>query len=296
MLETIRQFAHDRLLEFGVVESSRDQHLKYFLQLAEQAEPNLRRADQIVWLDRLETDLDNFRAALAWSLEQERHVETGLRLASALMWFWHHRAPREGVDWLERALLAEARTRGAVPPSQSRMLLRAKALNATALVMQMHGILAEQIERAEEALALSRELGDLGKPDVAFALWNLNVAAFRQQNLNRAQILAQEGLVLYQELGDQYGTAECVHALGCIALEVGDYELARIHHEEDLAFRNQLGDKDGMATAYSYLAGIAFRQGELDDAAAMYEKSLHLFQDVGDTWGVIYGGPSTWHA
>ena len=114
LLETIRQYAQDRLLERGEAEPTRDRHLNYFLQLAERAEPELRRADQIVWLDWLETELSNFRAALECALERERHIEVGLQLGTALMWFWSIRDhKREGGDWLERALSVGTHIRSA---------------------------------------------------------------------------------------------------------------------------------------------------------------------------------------
>jgi non-specific serine/threonine protein kinase len=174
LLETIRQYAHDKLLSCGELERTRDRLLNYFLCLAERAEPELRRADQIRWLDRLEGELDNLRAALGWALDSDRHVEAGLRLATALLWFWHARDhKREGSDWLQRALAAEERTRGAVPLSPSRVLTRARALNAASLLMGMHRRLAEFKALAEEALMLARGLGEPGKHSVAFALCHL---------------------------------------------------------------------------------------------------------------------------
>jgi non-specific serine/threonine protein kinase len=207
LLETIRQYARDRSLERSDVEEARDQHLRYFLQLAEQAEPELRRTDQIIWLDRLETELDNIRAALAWSLESERHVEAGLRLASALLWLWHiHSRWREGSHWLERELSAEVCTPGAKPHSEARSLARAQALNAAVFLIDNY---AKRVALAEEALALSRKLGDAGKRSMAFALWNLADLAHEQQDYSRARVLLEESLALYREAGDQFGMAQC---------------------------------------------------------------------------------------
>ena len=183
LLETIRQYAQDRLLERDEAETTRDRHLNYFLQLAERAEPELRRADQIAWLDRLEMELGNFRAALGWSLQRGCYAEAGLRLAAVLMWFWHIRDHKiEGIDWLERTLLAEACECGVEPRSQERTLARSQALNTSGFLLVMQGDLAKQKVLSEESFALARELGPHGRRSMAFALWNLASAAENQQD------------------------------------------------------------------------------------------------------------------
>ena len=110
LLETIRQYARERLQRRRRGELVRDRHLAYYLLLGEEAEPHLRGRDQVYWLDRMEAELDNLRIVLEWSLAGD--MEDGLRLAAALMWFWHIRgyAP-EGAEWLERLLEADARHR-----------------------------------------------------------------------------------------------------------------------------------------------------------------------------------------
>lgn len=283
LLETIRQYAHERLLEHGEVEQTRDQHLKYFLHLAELAEPELRQADQIVWLDRLEVELDNFRAALEWSLEHERHIEAGLRLAAALMWLWDLRDhKREGSNWLERVLSAEAHTRGSESLSQTRTLARAQAFNAAAFLMGVQGYFTKQDALATQGLELSRKLGDPGQRSKAFALWNLACVARIQQDYSRAHTLFEESLALYRQTKDAVGITHCLVALGDIALVEDDYDRAKILFEESLVLRKDIGDKNGMANAYLTLGEVAFGQGDFAQATALSELSLALYVEVGN--------------
>ena len=126
LLETIRQYAREKLLDAGTGVDVRTRHLNYYLELAEQAEPHLRGPDQVDWLDRLEAEIDNLRAALEWSGEDQ--VEKGLRIATSLKWFWHARVQSyQGVitDWLDRFLTAYP-TDEELP--QQRMLVWANAL------------------------------------------------------------------------------------------------------------------------------------------------------------------------
>jgi len=288
MLETIRQYAQDRLLERDEVGPTRDRHLSYFLQLAERAEPELRRADQVVWLDRLEADLSNLRAALEWSLQRDHLAEAGLRLAAMLMWFWHIRDRKfEGVDWLERTLLAEVQTRGIEPLSQARILARSNALNAAGFLTYIRGNHAKQVAFVEEGLALSRELGDGHRRSTAFAQWILADVAYGQQNIGRAQALFEESLALYQEIGDQFGVAECLYSLGDIMFRVGDDERATMLQERSLALRKEIGDKDGMAEIYRHLGRIALWKGDLHQAIQLTETSQTLFREVGNKWGMV---------
>ena len=157
MLETIRQYARDKLHDLGAGLHVRDRHLAYFLLLSEEAEPYLRSAEQAAWLDRLDTELDNLRLALEWSLA--RRVEEGLRLAAALFWFWHIRGhAREGGEWLVQLLAA-----GQWPPEQTispnRRLTRARALITAGFLLQFQSQPELAPPMLEEAVALLRGLG-----------------------------------------------------------------------------------------------------------------------------------------
>jgi predicted ATPase len=157
LLETIRQYAREKLAEGGENESIRNRHMKYFCQLVERFEPGLRGPDQVILLDGLERELDNLRAALEWSLDHG--VSTGLRLVSGLKWFWHLRSHwREGADWLDKLLRVEAETHSFRSDSESDAFYRAKTLLA---VTFLAGVLSEVQKgrvSAAESLAICEKL------------------------------------------------------------------------------------------------------------------------------------------
>jgi hypothetical protein len=165
MMETIRQYARDRMLESTEVETIRDQALDFYLALAEEAEPRLRGPEQMQWFDRFEVEHDNLRAALEWSLGKGR-VEKGLRLGAALTFFWER-----GGYWLEgrerlESLLIQ-------PEAAARTLMRANGLfTASVMMNSMHWAGGSDASRPylEEAIAIAREHGQAGKRLCALAL------------------------------------------------------------------------------------------------------------------------------
>jgi predicted ATPase len=277
MLETIRQYAREKLWAAGEGEMMRQRHLTYFVELAERAEPNLRAFDMGLWLDRLETELDNIRVALAWA--QESDVEAQLRIASALLWFWHIRGYKsEGVNWLERGLSIEAAERGDQSPMPSRAMIRGKALNATGILMgdALFGKIAEYFE---ESLALFKELGPAGKQGMAYALWGLAGRIENRETKKHEQVLS-----LFQEIGDKFGAAQCLTGIATLARFSGDLKRARAVGEEQLALRQEIGDKDGIANAQAQLGMTVSRQGDYQRARELYEASLAGFRNLGNTY------------
>ena len=280
MLETIRQYAHDKLWEAREGERLLQRYLSYFVELAERAEPNLRAFDMVIWLDRLEAEHSNIRAALEWALESD--IEAQLRLASALLWFWHIRGHKnEGNDWLERGLSIEATERGDQPLTPSRAMIRGKALNASGALMSMFFDFRKAQARLEESLALFRELRYAGKQGMAYALWGL--AGMRSEG-NRARNLLEQSLTLFRELMDKFGVAQCLDLLGEMALEEGDHTRARVNWEESLALRKDLGDKEGIGYVFCNLGHFARSQDDDQVATTLYEKSLALYREVGNRW------------
>jgi predicted ATPase/class 3 adenylate cyclase len=288
MLETIRQYAQEKLWAMGEGEMMLAHHLAYFVDLAERAEPNLRAFDMVMWLDRLEAEYDNIRIALG--LAQESHVEAQLRIASALWWFWHIRGYRnEGVDWLERVLSIEAAERGGQPLTPGRAMIRGKALYVAGFLRLMFWETDKGRMLSEESLALFRELGQEGKRGMAYALWNLGVVAGQQPDLHRMKELMQESLALFQDVGDKFGIAQSIPHVEATALVDIDYERARALAEESLALRKEIGDKDGIADALGTMGDIAFWQGDYKQATIRFEASLALFREVGDKHGLAGG-------
>jgi len=285
LLETIRQYARERLMETGGGEKIRERHLAYYQELTEQAEPELRGRNQVTWLDRLEKEVDNIRAALEWALDV--NVEASLQSASALLWFWHIRSRKsEGIDWLERALSVEIPEPDGAPLPLKRALLRGKAFNVIGSLLVMHGNPERGEAFSEKSLTIHQKLGSAGRQGIAHALWNLAQGSAHRENIDEAQELSEKGLALYRELNDKFGIAQCLDNLGSHRLMKGDYQQAKMIWEEDLALRKELGDKDGIAWTLTCLGELAFWQGDLEQARTLYAESQNVFREVGNQWAV----------
>ena len=278
MLETIREYALERLEMSGEAEALRRQHATYYLALAEAAEPKLTGGDRDIWLDRLVAEYDNLRAALEWSQTAEDDAEMGLRLAGALCWFWYHRGYwSEGRVRLEGAL---ERSSEATPSASAKALLGAGMLaSAQAEDTQANVLLAE-------SLTLFRALED--KHGSAWALCHLGGVAQRQGAGQQANALFAESLTLFRELGDKAGSAWVLNEMGNAARYQGNYAAARALLEESLELFRTLGDKWGTAWALRHLGGVAHGLGELDRAAQLFAECLALFREGGVKDGIGY--------
>jgi tetratricopeptide (TPR) repeat protein len=275
-LETVRQYARDKLMGSGEGAELRGRHLEWFLKLAEQAEPELYGAEQATWFDLLHSELDNIRAALEWSLGGEE-AEMGLRLAAALWYFWRVRAYwSEGREWLERAL---AMSSGASTPA------RAKALYGSGVIASDQGDYERAVALAQESLALCRELGDkVGITHSLFILaWYKGVY---QGNFEEAVKLFEEVVVLRREIGDKRGIAHSLFVKGGFVLRQGDYERAVSLGEEALALCRELGDKWGIAASLVTLGLVAFYQRDYDQAATLWREGLTLHWELKDKFSI----------
>ncbi len=277
LLETIREYARDRLIQAGEAEAVRRRQLDFFLRLAEMAEPGLRRADQVEWLARLEMEHDNLRMALKWSL-QSGALEAGWRIGGDLARFWYLRGYwNEGREWLERLLSQK----WDADLTLSAQRARAKALCGA-------GWLADDAKSATapytEALALWRKLGDSW--GTAFALRGLGAEEWNQGNLERATAYLDESLALFSELGDEWGTALAMFSLGWVAFNRDDTARAEKHWEEGLSLFRQSGDRWGMAVTLGSLGYIARLKGDYGRAGSLSQESLALFRELGDKAGI----------
>lgn len=195
LLETLRQYGRDRLLESGEAETIRERHLDFFLRLAETAGPELQGAQQGVWLELLAAELDNLRAALAWGVQSE--PASALRLAVALDWFWETRGYwAEGRDALERAT--------AVPPAQC-----AKGLGLSGWLAHRQGDYARAKELEEASLSMSRALGDQDR--IARSLNTLGNIASTTGEYEEARALHEESLAISCALQDRRSSAGCLN-------------------------------------------------------------------------------------
>ncbi|MGH8631458.1 MAG: ATP-binding protein, partial [Burkholderiales bacterium] len=314
LLETVRQYASEKLIGTRGGETVRARHLDWFLSLALHAEPMLTVSDERSF-DRLEAEHDNIRAALDTSLLAGT-PEKGLRLAAALRRFWQVRGYwTEGRQRLEMLLRAGAGVHDAV---------RAKAMNAAAQLAQHQGDYGRARALAEESLALFRALRDpsgvasalnvLGNvryeqgdyqvarrlhdeslasareagdtPMAAASLLNLGVIADHEGEYARAEAVCQESLGLFRQVDDRRGIAAALNALGVVAADQGDYTTARIRHEESLAIRRGLGDRRGIAGSLSSLGMVAVPQGDFASARRYFEENLAIRRELGDRHGI----------
>ena len=269
MLETIREYAVERLEESGDVDELRRRHADHFLALAEEAEPNLRGSPGD-WLDRLEAEHDNFRAALD-RLEALGDSERGLRLAGALWRFWYLRGHlAEGRRRLESALLADERPTAA----------RAKALNGAAVMAVNTGDSATAKLRAEEGMALHRTLGD--RWGAAYAGFMLGNARMMEGGERDAQALFEESVRVFRELGDEHSALLVSRNLAGIYEELGDRRRARALCEDNLRRARATHNERIEASMLGALATIALDEGRVEDAASMLKTSLGIHSRLGD--------------
>jgi predicted ATPase/transcriptional regulator with XRE-family HTH domain len=270
MLGTIREYALERLELSGEAEALRRRHATYYLALAEAAEPELRGPQQKTWLERLEQEHDNLRAAMAWSQTMDDGAELGLRLSAALRWFWYVRGyMSEGRRWLDAAL-----ERSSVMAAT----VRAKALYAAGYLAAQQQDFGHATALSEASLVIFQELGD--RHGIANAFRSLGIIATFQHDLARADELHQESLRLYQALGDEEGIATELFNLGQIMCDRGDFAPARALLSESLALSRKRGDTNGIALDITALGLVAYLQGDYAQAAASYEESLAMFRKL----------------
>ena len=315
MLETIRQYASEKLADSGEAERVQDCHLDYFLRSAEAIEPELHRADQLLWLKRLEAEHDNFRRALRWAGRAES-AEVSLRLAGVLEEFWRkHSHLSEGRGWLERALAR------AEPGGRTRA--RAKALWGAGYLAFFQADYATGHTLLKESMAISRELGDQAGLASSLCIWGivvlfqgdaasawaaevessatyrelqdawgmasaryvLGLAKYTQGDYAAAQSAFEENLALLGATGDRWEISYSLTGLGRLALQASDFALARARFESALAIRREINDKFLIAHSLNYLGIVARREGDHRRAAALYLESLSLFQETGSRHG-----------
>jgi non-specific serine/threonine protein kinase len=284
LLETVRQFAWEQLAAAGGAAELRDRHLAYFLALAEETAPRLTGAEQRAWIERLEIEHENLRAALRWA--QGRGFATALlRLAAALWRFWYLRGYlSEGRTWLESALSLAADD--AVPslaghdvPGERRAW--AMARHGAGVLAWTQGDRARATALAEKALERWRALGDTA--GMAPTLNLLGLVAIDQGDWSRAAAALEESLALHRAGEDRWGIANALHNLGTVARRQGDPVCAAALYEESLALRRTLGDAAGLAISSKDRGMLAVEQGDDARAVASFRQGLTLAASLGDT-------------
>ncbi len=276
MLEIIREYGLERLKAASEVAAIMRSHANLFLELAEGPEKESLGTNQPTWLNRLEQEHDNLRAALGWFIETG-DAEMGLRLGGALWRFWEMRGHlTEGRDRLA-ALLA-------LPVSSSPTEARIKVLYAAGVLADAQADYSAARALFEEYLGISQNLGN--KWGIANSLNNLGIIALRQQDYKTARSLYEQSLAKWRELGNKVAVALSLNNLGNVANIQGDHAEARKLHEESLAIFQELGDTRGVAWSFNHLGDVARDRRDFSEARSFYQKSLALFREVEDRRGI----------
>ncbi|MGH2599843.1 MAG: ATP-binding protein, partial [Dehalococcoidia bacterium] len=302
LLETVRQYAAEKLEEAGETEQARDRHLEWYLELAQTAETEIWTAGEPEWLTRLEQEHDNLRAALAWSLAEGAgrspdrrglgnrtepalsrakgspipNGERAMRLAGALPRFWERRGHlSEGRRWLAQALEA-----GEVASAE----VRASALYGAGTLAYMQGDYAAARAACEQSLLLCQEAGN--QQGAAEAQRTLGYIALRYGEYDAARASFEASLATHTELGCKPGIARARGGLGMLAYRQGDCDAARAHYEASLALHREFGHKDGIASTLDDLATVAGEQHAGAEQAALLEESLTLYREIGNRQGI----------
>jgi predicted ATPase/class 3 adenylate cyclase/DNA-binding CsgD family transcriptional regulator len=279
LLETTREYGREKLDEAGETGVVRTRHRDWCLALAEHAEPKVRGPDQKIWLDRLEMEYDNLRAALGWCGNTSEGAEVGLRLATALMRFWEHRGYYvEGRAWLGTML---ARGEAASP------LLRIRALNGAGILAYRQGDYEQVLTLCTEGLRVSEQHGDArGGGEALHFLAHIMQA---RGDYARATEMMERSLALRRAAGDTVGVANSTDCLGEIARSKGDYERAAALTQQALALYTEIGHARGAAHIFHNLAYVRLHQGSPKDAAALFRESLIRARDVKSTRDMLMG-------
>jgi len=277
MLQTVREYALEQLATCDESQELRKYHAGYFVELAESGAEKFYTPAQAAWLDRLERDHDNFRAALRWCIEQNA-AGMGLRLANALWMLWYVRGyPAEGRAHLGAVL--------ALPGAAREQGPRAEALLAAGQLARTQDDCTAARTLLDESIALFRTSGN--QRGVADALLCSGFVARVQEDYIRARSLLQDSLHLSQAIGYEFITAASLHHLGMIATDAEqDYALARSLLQESLTAYRTLGLPRFIAQVLLSLAELDLRDGDAGHASEQLEASLRMMVEVGEKLGL----------
>jgi tetratricopeptide (TPR) repeat protein len=269
MLETLREYALERLEESSEADALRRRHAEHYLAMAETSEREILGANQRVWLERLDAEQDNFRAALGFLLASDE-VEPVLRLIGALRRAWAahgHLSETRGV--LESAL---SRADGVTPG------VRAKALYGLGRVALGQGDYEAAASALQESAAIFEDLGD--REGLAYALADQGWISAEQGDYDNARRLAEEGLAQAEAAGNTSTAAAALHVLACTALDQRNYASARPLFEKSLALRRELGDVRNTANSLCVFGALEMLEGDYTRANELLEESVALAREL----------------
>jgi predicted ATPase/class 3 adenylate cyclase len=280
MLETIHEYAREKLQESAEAEEIKRAHAQYFLTLAEEAYPELKGPEQLEWLERQEAEHDNMRAALSWALEL-KEVEVALRLGGALWWFWSVRGYHsEGRRWLEDALAIDGR----VSPES-----RAMALAGAGELAEEQGDYDRAKEACQEGLELLAKQARKASEARLRLLACLGWVAWEREEYDQAKQFFEESLALSREMSDTWWLATSLSNLAVVSHSRGDYERATELYEQSMDLFRVQDDKQGLAHCLNNLAMVVCSQGDLGRAGKLTEESVALLTELGATGDVSIG-------
>jgi predicted ATPase/DNA-binding CsgD family transcriptional regulator len=278
LLETVRQYGWEKLSESGEAERFRERHAGYYLALAQEADPELKGVRQVAWLEQLEREHDNLRAAMRWLLGRGESQEVA-RLGWALWLFWAIRGHfAEGRRSMEKALSANG---DAMPASA-----RAKALFVEGMMANYQGDHGSAEPLVEESLGLFRELED--KLGTAYALSNAGFAASGQGHRQRAITLNEESVHLFLEVGEKWGAAIQFCFLAVAWRDQGDHGRARRLAERGLALSREVGERQTLCAALYTLATLAQAERDHERARDLFEEGLTVSAELGNEADVAH--------
>jgi predicted ATPase len=258
LLETLRQYARARLVARGELEDVGRRHAAHYLDEAVEADRHLQGPDQAGWLDRLERDHDNLRAALRWAIGRT-DAELAMRLAASLSYFWYFRGHFDE----SRALRATVLAMSAGPESAA---LRAELLQGIGMLVLRQGEYPAARAYLDEGLATARRVGD--RRLLAATLATLGFVARVQDDYAAARSALAEGLALAREVGDTFHTAMALHHLGLLALEDDrDAEAAWSLNEQSLALYQHIGNRRMVGVVLGNMGRVARARGRPDAGA-----------------------------
>jgi predicted ATPase len=276
MLETIREYAIEKLKASLEEAPTKRAHAAYCLVLAEEEATEQSGGEGAEWLERFALEHDNFRAALEW-LTETGDAEWGLRLGAALFRFWETREyMAEGRDRLGKLL----KLAGPAAPTK----VRERAVFSAGVLASEQADYASADPLFREALDIARQLGD--KRGIAVSLNALGVNDRNKGEAAAAHSLFEESLMLWRELGDQKAAARSLSNLANVVKSQGDHARARSLHAECLSIFSSLGDRTGVAWSLNSQGDVARDQGDSAAAQTLYEQGLSIFWELGDRWGI----------
>jgi len=273
LLETIRQYAQEKLAVSGEWPALRDRHLDIFLRLMEDTAQKLTGPYQQLWLDWLAGENDNIRAAMSWSLESGR-IEPGLRIAIAIYQFWTVRDHViEGLEWMERLL---AKAGDEIPP-----VVRANALAYAAFLSGFRGNIQTQMKYGQEAAVLAESASEQGRSALKWALSAQAYGARAAGDYLTELALEERVIQLNRELGDTYQLGVTLSVSSSSAMALGRYDTARAMLEEGLILLRQAGNPYRIAMTLNFSGDLSRCLLNYKRAQGEYEEAIKILREIG---------------